>query len=173
MQDLYDYLLDQLTNNHPIEEMEILLEVYESLATILRSIDECFSFPAFLATLLNLFCLFWTGYRIAFLTNNLKHSFYLICPVIHHLSQHLLLMISASMTNEKAAKAKLIIQCLLRHCHLKTPMKIKYEKNIALESNLTSWKIYVFDRSLLITSFGCLLTYGFYLVLWEEIVKLK
>ncbi|GIY71828.1 uncharacterized protein CDAR_312201 [Caerostris darwini] len=160
MQDIYDYLLDQLTKDHPTEEMEKTLEVYESLETTLRSIDEYFSFLAFLATLLNLICLFWTGYRIAFLTNHLEHSFYLINPVFYHLSQHLLLMISASMANEKAAKAKLIIQCMLRHCHLETSMKIKYEKNTALESNLTSWKIYVFDRSLLITSFGCLLTYG-------------
>ncbi|GIY15229.1 hypothetical protein CDAR_537991 [Caerostris darwini] len=160
MQDLYNYLFDQLTNNDPNEEIEKLLEIYEILATALRSIDELFSFPAFLANLLNLFGLFWTGYRIAFLTNVHEGSFYLISPVIYHLSQHLLLMISASMTNEKAAKAKLIIQCLLRYCHLKTRKKIKYEKRIALESNLTSWKIYVFDRSLLITSFSCLLTYG-------------
>ncbi|GIY78241.1 uncharacterized protein CEXT_215061 [Caerostris extrusa] len=160
MQDLYDNLLDQLNNDHLTEEMEKLLEVYEIMTTTIRNIDECFSFPSFLATLLNLVGLFWTGYRIAFLTNNLDHTFFLICPVIYHLSQHLLLLISASMTNEKAAKAKLIIQCMLLHCHLETPMKIKYDKNIALESNLTSWKIYVFDRSLLFTSFGCLLTYG-------------
>ncbi|GIY21706.1 uncharacterized protein CEXT_121601 [Caerostris extrusa] len=160
MQDLYDYLLGQLYNDHSTEETEKFLEIYEILATALRSIDEIFSFPAFLANLLNLFGLFWTGYRIAFLTNVHERSFYLICPVIYRLSQHLLLMIPASMANEKAAKAKLIIQCLLRYCHLETRKKIKYEKNIALESNLTFWKIYVFDKSLLITSFGCLLTYG-------------
>ncbi|GIY78239.1 uncharacterized protein CEXT_215051 [Caerostris extrusa] len=126
----------------------------------MRSIDERFSFPAFLATFLNLFGLFWTGYRIAFLTKLFEHSFFLICPVLYHLTQHLLLMISASKTNERAAKTKLIIQCMLRHCHLETRKKMKYEKNSALETNLTSWKIYIFDRSLLITSFGCLLSYG-------------
>ncbi|GIY03968.1 uncharacterized protein CEXT_8231 [Caerostris extrusa] len=160
MQILYDDLLDQLNNGHSTEEMEKLLEDYESLATTLRGMDESFSFPAFLTTFLNLFGLFWNGYRIAFLAELFEYPFYLICPVIYNLSHHLLLMISASMTNEKAAKAKLIMQCLLRHCHLETRKKMKYEKNIALESNLTSWKIYVFDRSLIITSFGCLLTYG-------------
>ncbi|GIX81305.1 hypothetical protein CEXT_532251 [Caerostris extrusa] len=106
---------------------------------------------------MNLSALFWTGYSVAFVTTI---SVYVIGPVIYFLSHHLLLMISASMTNEKAAKAKLIIQCLLRNCHLETRMRIKYEKNIAMENNLTLWKIYVFDRSLLITSLGSLLTYG-------------
>ncbi|GIX81308.1 uncharacterized protein CEXT_532261 [Caerostris extrusa] len=160
MQDLYDDLLHQLDNDHSTEEMEKLLEVHESLATAIRNIDECFSFSAFLSTLFNLFGLFFTGYKIAFLTNIPEHFFYLLCPVVFHLSNHLLLMISASMTNEKTTKTKLVIQCLLSHCHLETRMKIKYEKNIALESNLTSWKIYVFDRSLLITSLGSLITYG-------------
>ncbi|GIY94889.1 uncharacterized protein CEXT_250021 [Caerostris extrusa] len=160
MQDLYDDLLDRLNNDHYTEEVEKLFGVYGSLATALRSMDESFSFTAFLANLLYLHGLFWTGYKIAFLNNVHEHSFYLICPVIYYLSHHLLLMISASTANEKAGKAKLLMQCLLRHCHLETRMKIKYEKNIALESNLTSWKIYVFNRSLLISSFGCLLTYG-------------
>ncbi|GIY74198.1 hypothetical protein CEXT_585921 [Caerostris extrusa] len=160
MQDLYDDILIQLNKDDSTEEMKKLLGVYENLATTIISFDESFSFPAFLATLLNLFGLFWTGYRIAFLTNIRDHSFYLICPFIFHLCEHLLLMISATVTNEKTAKATFIMQCLLRHCHLKTRMKIKYEKNIGSESNLTLWKIYVFDRSLLITSFGCLLTYG-------------
>ncbi|GIX67462.1 uncharacterized protein CDAR_110421 [Caerostris darwini] len=160
LQDLYDNLLDQLNNDNLSEEMEKLLEVNELMTTTIRNIDECFSFQAFVATLLNLVGLFWTGYRIAFLTSNLDHSFLLICPFVYLLSHHLLLLISASKTNEKAAKAKLITQCLLRNCRLETRRRIKYEKNIALESNLTAWKIYVFDRSLIITSFGCLLTYG-------------
>ncbi|GIY71831.1 uncharacterized protein CDAR_312221 [Caerostris darwini] len=160
MQDLYDDLLDRLNSDHSTEEMEKLFEVYGSLTTTLRRVDESFSFPAFLANLLYLHGLFWTGYKIAFLNNVHEHSFYLICPAIYYLSHHLLLMISATTANEKAGKAKLMIQCHLRHCHLETRMKIKYEKNIALENNLTSWKIYVFDRSLLISSFGCLLTYG-------------
>ncbi|GIY20453.1 hypothetical protein CDAR_502761 [Caerostris darwini] len=160
MQDLYDDLLDRLNSDHSTDGKKKLFEVYGSLAINVRRVDDFFSFPAFLATFLNLFGLFWNGYRISFLTKLFEHPFYLICPVIYHLSQHLLLMISASRTNEKTAKAKLIMQCLLRHCHLETRKKMKYEKNIVLESNLTSWKIYVFDRSLLITSFGCLLTYG-------------
>ncbi|GIY74197.1 hypothetical protein CEXT_585911, partial [Caerostris extrusa] len=75
MQILYDDLLDQLNNDHSTEEMEKLLEDYESLATTLRSMDESFSFPAFLTTFLNLFGLFWNGYRIAFLAKLLNiHS---------------------------------------------------------------------------------------------------
>ncbi|GIY44595.1 uncharacterized protein CDAR_124971 [Caerostris darwini] len=123
----------------------------------MRKIDELFSFPTFIATVMNLSALFWTGYNVAFIT---EINLYVMAPVIHFLSHHLLLTISASMTNEKAKKAKLIIQCLLRHSHLDKRMKIKYEMNIAMESNLTLWNIYVVDRSLLIASLGSLLTYG-------------
>ncbi|GIX81303.1 uncharacterized protein CEXT_532241 [Caerostris extrusa] len=157
MQDIFNHLLYQHNNDPSIEETKRLLEIYESISKATRKFDECFSFPTFIATVMNLSALFWTGYSVVFVTDT---SLYVIAPVIYFLSHHLLLMISASMANEKVVEAKLIIKCLLRHCHLQTRMKIKYEKNMALKSNLTLWKIYVFDRSLLITSFGCLLTYG-------------
>ncbi|GIX89180.1 hypothetical protein CEXT_380111 [Caerostris extrusa] len=108
--------------------------------------------------------MFCAGYWIAFHPKiSLEYFLYMLGPVIYHLSHHLLLMISASVTNEKGDEAKSILQCLLEHFHPEIRMKIKYEKNVALKSNLTLWKIYVFDRSLIIASFGCLLTYGFLL----------
>ncbi|GIX70962.1 uncharacterized protein CDAR_505091 [Caerostris darwini] len=157
MRDLFNHLLQQLNDDHSIEEMRKLIESYESTATTMRSMDDCFSIPTILVTLLNLFGLFWSGYRLAFVTSV---SAYEICPVFYHLSHHLLLMIFASMTNEKAAEAKLIIRYVVRHFYPEIRRKIKCKSNIVLENNLTLWKIYVFDRSLIITSFGCLLTYG-------------
>ncbi|GIY44602.1 uncharacterized protein CDAR_125011 [Caerostris darwini] len=157
MQVIFNHLLDQHNSDPSIGGTQRLFEIYESISKATRKFDEFVSLPTFIATVKNLSALFWTGYSVAFVTNI---SLYVMAPVIHFLSHHLLLMISASMTNEKAAEAKLIMQCLLRHCHLETRLKIKYEKNIAMKNNLTLWKIYAFDRSLLITSLCSLLTYG-------------
>ncbi|GIY17157.1 uncharacterized protein CEXT_55091 [Caerostris extrusa] len=161
MQDLFNHLLQQLNSDKSFEEREKLFEVYESISKTMQKMDESFSFPIFIATLLNLFGLFWAGHWMALHPKlSVEYFLYTLCPVIYHLSHHLLLMVSALMTNEKAVEAKIMIQCLLKRFSLDIGIKIKYEKNIALESNLTLWKIYVFDRSLIITSFACLLTYG-------------
>ncbi|GIY77166.1 uncharacterized protein CDAR_17371 [Caerostris darwini] len=161
MQDLFNHLLGQLNKDHSFEEREKLFEAYGSISKSMRKMDEYFSCPIFIAILLNLFGMFCAGYWIAFHPKiSLEYFLYMLCPVMSHLSHHLLLMISASTTNEKGDEAKSILQCLLKHFHPEIRMKIKYEKNMASKGNLTLWKMHVFDRSLVITTLGCLLTYG-------------
>ncbi|GFQ93323.1 hypothetical protein TNCT_64731 [Trichonephila clavata] len=68
-------------------------------------------------------------------------------------------MISGSMTNEMAKKAKSALQCL----KYKIPPDLretKFEEVLVKENNLTLWNIYVLDSSLIIASFGTLLTFG-------------
>ncbi|GIX70964.1 uncharacterized protein CDAR_505101 [Caerostris darwini] len=161
MQDLFNNLLEQLNKDHYFEETKKLFEVYESISKSMRKMDEYFSCPIFIAILLNLFGLFCAGYWLALHPKlSLEYFLYMLGPVIYYLSHHFLLMITASMTNEKGDEAKSILQCLLKHFHPEIRRKIKYEKNMALKSNLTLWKMYVFDRPLIVTTLGCLLTYG-------------
>ncbi|GFS41912.1 uncharacterized protein TNIN_68911 [Trichonephila inaurata madagascariensis] len=104
--------------------------------------------------------LFWTGYRLAFrkyITN--KYVVGHVCTLCYNLTFQLLIMISASMTNEMAKKAKDTLQCL-KYRFSRDLRKTKLQEVLTKENNLTLWKIYVVDRSLLITSFGTLLTYG-------------
>ncbi|GIX74389.1 hypothetical protein CEXT_47381 [Caerostris extrusa] len=66
-----------------------------------------------------------------------------------------------SITNEKANKARRAMKCLFKRSFTNEgEMKMKLEKYLDVENSLTLWNIYTVDRSLLITSFGTLLTYG-------------
>ncbi|GIX92204.1 hypothetical protein CDAR_262141 [Caerostris darwini] len=85
----------------------------------------------------------------------------------------LLLMISAAATNELAERAKQAAQRL--SCGIAKRDKdsaARLKTDLLLENRLTLWKIYIFSRSLIITSFGTLLTYGILLgTLGKENVK--
>ncbi|GIY87725.1 RNA-directed DNA polymerase from mobile element jockey [Caerostris extrusa] len=70
-------------------------------------------------------------------------------------------MISAAATNEMAERAKQVAQrlsCGIVNGYKDTEARVKTD--LLLENRLTLWKIYIFNRSLIITSFGTLLTYA-------------
>ncbi|GFR12352.1 uncharacterized protein TNCT_357811 [Trichonephila clavata] len=104
--------------------------------------------------------LFWGGYRLAFRScRNTKYVIALICSASCYLTFQLLIMISACMTNEMAENVKNTLLCMkYRFSH--DLRETKFKEISTKENNLTLWKMYVLDRSLLITSFGTVLTYG-------------
>ncbi|GFV29858.1 uncharacterized protein TNCV_2083231 [Trichonephila clavipes] len=106
--------------------------------------------------------LFWGGYRIAFYSDMTEIYFLsLLMPQLFNLSNQLLIMISASMTNELTSKVKCVMQCLPHRSSIQDPQrKFKFKKDLSQENSLTLWKVYVMDRFLIITSIGTLLTYG-------------
>ncbi|GIX92628.1 hypothetical protein CEXT_254921 [Caerostris extrusa] len=81
--------------------------------------------------------------------------------------------VSAAATNELAERAKQAVQRL--SCGIAKRDKdsaARLKTDLLLENRLTLWKIYIFSRSLVITSFGTLLTYGILLgTLGKENVK--
>ncbi|GBO13714.1 hypothetical protein AVEN_217466-1 [Araneus ventricosus] len=98
------------------------------------------------------------GYRMAFDTKILEHLPFLICIGMHCLTLHLMLMISASVVNEKS---KELARCLLHRIPgCDKVLKSEFKKDLKEENYLTVWKIYTFDRSLILASFGTLFTYG-------------
>ncbi|GFS49930.1 uncharacterized protein TNIN_63591 [Trichonephila inaurata madagascariensis] len=104
--------------------------------------------------------LFWGGYRLAFMKHMRSEYFVsLVFTASCYLTFQLPIMISASMTNEMEKKARNTIKCL--KCKVPHDLReTKFKEVSTKESDLTLWKIYVLDRSLLITSFGTLLSYG-------------
>ncbi|GFS58265.1 uncharacterized protein NPIL_662111 [Nephila pilipes] len=136
--------------------------IYGYITRYMRNMDEQLSLPVFVSVFFTMIGLFWGGYRIAFNPNMTREqSLSLIIPLIFYLSVQLLIMVSASITNELANKAKSVMQCLpYRNLTQDLKKKYKFKKDLNQGNCLTLWNIYVMDRSLVITSVGTLLTYG-------------
>ncbi|GFS75167.1 uncharacterized protein TNCV_718901 [Trichonephila clavipes] len=143
-------------------DMERFLVEYEVITRCMTSMDEHLSLPAFLAVFFTMTGLFWGGYRIAFNSGMTKNHFLsLIIPLIFYLSVQLLIMVSASVTNELANKVRRVIECLPYQNSTQDPKRIfRFKKVLNHEDSLTLWKVYAMDRSLVFTSIGTLLTYG-------------
>ncbi|GFS41270.1 hypothetical protein NPIL_577561 [Nephila pilipes] len=72
-----------------------------------------------------------------------------------------MVIISASITNELARKAKYFMNNLPNRIPQQSQrIKCILGKTCIQDYSLTLWKIYVIDRSMLFTCFGTLLTYG-------------
>ncbi|GFS43328.1 uncharacterized protein TNIN_368341 [Trichonephila inaurata madagascariensis] len=157
---LFGHLLDVLRRPMFIQELRNLLENYEKITKSMRKVDKEFSLPAFITIITSMIGLFWGGYRLAFRQHmSNEYLISLVCSVSCYLTFQLLIMISASMANEMEKKARSSIKCL--KCRVSRDLReTKFKAVCTKESSLTLWKIYVLDRSLLITSFGTLLTYG-------------
>ncbi|GFQ93321.1 uncharacterized protein TNCT_64721 [Trichonephila clavata] len=122
--------------------------------------DKVLSFPTFIAILMSMIGLFWGGYRLAF--KKYVSNKYLVsqaCSASCYFTFQLLIMISASMTNEMAKKVKNTLQCL-KYRFPRDVREKKFKEVIMMDSNLTLWKIYVLDRSLVIKVISTLLTFG-------------
>ncbi|GFS33357.1 uncharacterized protein NPIL_428381 [Nephila pilipes] len=156
----FSHLLDQLRHKTLVRERENLLHRYGKITKIMRKVDKELSLPVFVTITMSMVGLFWSGYRLSFQKHAINvYSSTHVSSVICYLTFQLILMISASMTNEMEKKVKSTVQCL----KYKFPHYIretKFTEVFTKENNLTLWKIYVLDRSLIVTGFGTLLTYG-------------
>ncbi|GFS49932.1 uncharacterized protein TNIN_63601 [Trichonephila inaurata madagascariensis] len=160
---IYQQLLNKLKSNCFLQDMEDLIDIYGEIENCMSYMDEKLSLPAFLLVVMNMSGLFWASYKIAYFSDmNDCYFISMICFTIFHSSIQLLMIVSASITNESVNKMK----CLVRRLPYLFPMhygeiKFKLKQNLMQDNNLTLWKTYVIDRSLAIASLGVLLTYGF------------
>ncbi|GFR21717.1 uncharacterized protein TNCT_141591 [Trichonephila clavata] len=122
--------------------------------------DSEFSFLAFVTILINTSGLFWDVYRIMFHKNETTGYVILTLSGISYLVLLIQLMISGSASNELANIVKIHIQCLPHKAIENQDQMNIFKKTLLQDNGLTLWKIYVMDRSLLIVTFGTLLTYG-------------
>ncbi|GIY88624.1 uncharacterized protein CEXT_590621 [Caerostris extrusa] len=157
---LFEYLFKKLSRKHFTDDLKKWFDFYGSLINYMNKMDEYFSRPAFFTVLTHMFLLFWGGYRIAFHWSS-EYFLYMMSCGIYFLPSHLMFTISASLANETAHKTKQAVKCLL--CQVpphEKEIRIKFEKYLIQENNLTLWKIYTLDRSFIITSIATLITYG-------------
>ncbi|GFQ97907.1 hypothetical protein TNCT_601231 [Trichonephila clavata] len=142
--------------------------IYNSIMKRLNDMDSEFSLLAFLTVLFTTFSLFWDVYWIAFCKNETSGYLIFTLPAISYLALLLVLMISGFASNEQANIVKIKIQCL-KHEIVDNQPKMNFIKKTLLKDNvLTLGKIYVLDKTLVIGSFGTLLTYGIVLDTLEK-----
>ncbi|GBM63849.1 hypothetical protein AVEN_69863-1 [Araneus ventricosus] len=139
-----------------------MLTIYWKTAKVMNGMDEDFSFPAFLTILMTMIGLFWGGYRMAFSSSmDSEGKTALIFSGYFYLWNHSLILMPAALANEAANKAKHIAKYLPYQVPAQNrQLKFVLKKNSIWNNRLTLWEFYVLDRSILIASFGTLLTYG-------------
>ncbi|GBM28343.1 hypothetical protein AVEN_229527-1 [Araneus ventricosus] len=103
--------------------------------------------------------LFRAGYRLAFDPNISQEYFVsLLFSAICSFLLQMIIMIPACLANEEAKHvAQILPDWIPKH---ESDLKLEFEKEFRQQKFLSSWNIYFFDRSLVITSIGTLLTYG-------------
>ncbi|GFY58009.1 uncharacterized protein TNIN_266971 [Trichonephila inaurata madagascariensis] len=159
---LIEHLLNELQVDCLSEKSDNLIQVYGEISKCVSVMDDEFSFSAFLTVFLSMIVMFWRIYRLTLkATASNTYILSLTCSTISFTILLLLILISASLTNETSSKTK----NFMKNVPYRIPKgseRIKYmlRKNSVQEYSLTLWKIYIIDRSLIITCFGTLLTYG-------------
>ncbi|GFT15396.1 uncharacterized protein NPIL_428861 [Nephila pilipes] len=162
IRNLIERLLNELNEDCFSEKIDNLLQVYGEITKCMSTMDDELSFLVFLTVLLSMTGIFWRSYRLQFHTSaSDEYMISLICSTVIYSLLMIMVLISAAVTNEQANKAINEIK--------KVPYKIQKQserikcilrKDSVQDYRLTLWKIYPIHRSLIITSFGTLLTYG-------------
>ncbi|GBM01919.1 hypothetical protein AVEN_269532-1 [Araneus ventricosus] len=116
--------------------------------------------------------LFNVGYRLAFSPNIFQKYFLslLLSAFLDFLVQ-MMIMIPACIANEEVKHVVQILPCWIPKNDI--DLKLEFEKVFRKQKYLTVWNIYFFDRSLVITGFGTLLTYGILIGTVGKVFKLR
>ncbi|GFS75888.1 uncharacterized protein NPIL_172201 [Nephila pilipes] len=125
--------------------------------------NEFLPYPAFIIVLCDMSALFAFSYSVAFYpSNDIGTHFLLIYGIIQNVMTLLFLMIPGSGCNRALNQAQETINSLPGWLpqHRKV-LKMYIRQRHSKTFPLTLWNIYVIDESLLISTFGTVLTYGF------------
>ncbi|GFQ80651.1 uncharacterized protein TNCT_728531 [Trichonephila clavata] len=147
-----------------------IIHTYVELTTVLESLDEFFSFSAFIIVLSSLAGLFYVNFGI---------HLNCVADVLHFLAAEIwfsifvcMVILPASTANSALLDAKEAIYSL--------PGKVPqhyYDLEVLIRSDcmrdvsLTLWKIYKIDQSLILSALGTLMTYGMLLATMGNAVK--
>ncbi|KAF8788870.1 hypothetical protein HNY73_006864 [Argiope bruennichi] len=154
-------LLDEIQKTNKPEIIQKYLNLYEESMKMFHNFDKQFSFLAFDLVILCMINLFRAGYALAFIVREKDVEFYaLISSLIFYLLVQMTQMISGIKTNESAHNVRNNIQNLFKKLCKTTPEMFKLDVDLPPAPTLSLWKMYEFDRSLVIASVGTLLTYG-------------
>ncbi|GBN07221.1 hypothetical protein AVEN_4330-1 [Araneus ventricosus] len=139
-----------------------ILNIYEEVTEVMAFADHLLSSYAFIYVLMSLSGMFCFSYFFAFLKQGDYYVYiFIISGFIYHLLVLLSVMLSASAVNEAAEKAESNIMFRENwNSHPCRDSKTYLRQNPKRSVEMTLWKIYKVDKSLLISSLGTLLTYG-------------
>ncbi|GBN96797.1 hypothetical protein AVEN_96229-1 [Araneus ventricosus] len=125
--------------------------------------DDVLSYAVFVDVFCCMLGIFWSGCIIAFYPNIDKYVYAFSFLVTFQSSVVFLMIVSSpSAANKAALIARDIVISLPgwfpeSYQEIKILIRQKYKKNVSL----TLWKLYKIDNSLLISTLGTLVTYGF------------
>ncbi|GFY68244.1 uncharacterized protein TNIN_466211 [Trichonephila inaurata madagascariensis] len=141
-----------------------VLELYDEISLVIISTDDFLSYSAFINVINGMAGLFWSTFTLVFvLEDDYKSWVCLSAAVFLYSCLLLMVLIPASTANQAAEDAKDVIISLPGWFpqHYKK-LKIYVRKNFKQRKlNFTLWKIYTINKSLLISTLGTLVTYGF------------
>ncbi|GFT36404.1 uncharacterized protein NPIL_327271 [Nephila pilipes] len=106
--------------------------------------------------------LFWSAFSFAFsVGNDYLINICTLSGIVHYAMSLLLILFPAAVSNEASIRAHDIVRSLPSYIreHYKE-LKMSIRRRFKRNTSLTLWKIYIIDKSLLISVLGTLLTYG-------------
>ncbi|GBM79439.1 hypothetical protein AVEN_213293-1 [Araneus ventricosus] len=160
---LYKRFICQFSERCSLEELKWMICASRNINNFVGIFDKNLSFHAFIAVLFCMIGTFWCGYCLMVFRENMDYEYFftLMIPSCACLSLQLLIMISGLMVNEMVIRSNCTCQ-KLSSIKLESSKKVIsiLSKNFTQENRMTLWKIYPFDRSLIVASLGTLLTYG-------------
>ncbi|GFT43646.1 uncharacterized protein NPIL_602771 [Nephila pilipes] len=137
--------------------------VYDKLIEMMICADNFLAYAAFINVLGNLAGLFYTVYTvIVFSEEDYLCQIYFGGAAMCYSLWLLMIMLSASAANQAANTAKATVISIpgwfpYQSKQLKMLVRKKYKQK---ELSLTLWKIYVIEKSMLLSALGTLVTYG-------------
>ncbi|KAF8796828.1 hypothetical protein HNY73_001164 [Argiope bruennichi] len=161
LKSLLDELVLQLRDQFVEHQYQLLLEVYDRIINLMNTLDTHFSYPVFVAVSSSMAAHFWVGCNMVF-TPKINYESYLfpLTFAIFYLFLSQSIMLPASTVNVAAKLAKDEVKALLGRVPSRyEELKIRLAVYQSI-STLTLWKIYDIDKSLNVSIFGTVITYG-------------
>ncbi|GFT24751.1 uncharacterized protein NPIL_194601 [Nephila pilipes] len=159
---LYKQLTTQLRNVKDFQDCYRLLHAYEEIVNAIALLDDHLSYSAFVTFLSSMAGIFRVNYALIFAEESYSMTLiYSGISGIMYLNMFLSITLSASAVTEEGRIARDLIISLPRkfqphYRELKRILGCNFKREVVP----TLWKMYTIEKSILISAFGTLLTYG-------------
>ncbi|GFS63713.1 uncharacterized protein TNIN_485581 [Trichonephila inaurata madagascariensis] len=149
-------------NVREISECKPIIYKYLKIRNIMESLEHFMCFSAFILIVNGMTGIFWLSYSVIFLTiDGYRHYMSCMAAEVFHCFIIGMVIISASDANTAADVAKEAVMSLPGKIpQYYTELKAILRKDCKQNVNLTLWKMYKIDRSLIICALGVLMNYG-------------
>ncbi|GFU17293.1 uncharacterized protein NPIL_381271 [Nephila pilipes] len=158
----YGQLISQLQNSQAVLDCHRMLQAYEAISNTVTSLDDRFSYAAFITVLSSMAGIFRASYVLIFDRKATTMTLIYYCVALMlYLYVFLSIILSASAATQKGRVSKeLIVSLPGKYPSHYKKLKMILRNNFKSDVALTLWKMYVIERSILISACGTLVTYG-------------